>query len=254
MKRTFIILLVFFAFHLSASANTNIAKDNFSKANEFFKKGNYIKAIELYKSILNNGYESSELYYNLGNCYFRRNAVPSAILYFERAKRIAPDDDDILYNLGIANLRIVDKIEPVPKFFLFQLYDNMRNSFSSASWGSFVIISLWVFFLSLAGFITFWSPLIRKILFGISVISLASAILFFVFAQQNYDKEQTRDEAIIFSPSVYVKSSPDAGGKDVLILHEGTKVKILDEVGDWRKIRLVNGNLGWALKQSMEII
>ncbi|MGA2298514.1 MAG: tetratricopeptide repeat protein [FCB group bacterium] len=254
MRKDIIELLIIALLFLSQTTFANEAADNFQKANDFFKKGNYTHAVELYRSILNNGYESGDVYYNMGNCYYRMNKIPEAILYYERAKRLAPDDEDINFNLNIANLRIVDKIEPIPQFFLFQWFENFRSTYTSGTWATLTVLGLWLGFICLAGFILFWNPGIRKLFFTIAIASFIFSTLFYVFATQTSTIEETRNEAVIFKPSVYVKSSPDESGKDLFILHEGTKVKVLDEAGDWRKIKLANGSLGWTLEQNIEVI
>src|SRR5208283_3571750 len=114
------------------------------QANQLYRSGTYQKAAELYEQILKNGYESPALYYNLGNAYFKMQNIPAAILSYERGKRLAPRDEDILYNLRLANLRVVDKIEPLPQLFLIEWWNAFVNFFSSDGWGMIGIVMLWV--------------------------------------------------------------------------------------------------------------
>ncbi len=194
------------------------------------------------------------MYYNLGNAYYRLKDVPNSILYYERAKLLAPGDEDINFNLNVANLRTVDKINKVPEFFLTAWFNGLRDSFPSKTWAIITIIFSWLTFISLALFFIFWKPFSRKILFALAVIFLIINIFSFIFAHQSYKKETSRDYAIIFAPSVFMKSSPDENSTKLVSLHEGTKVKILDEVVNWKKIRLADGNVGWLPDSAIEII
>ncbi|TAL70078.1 MAG: tetratricopeptide repeat protein [Bacteroidetes bacterium] len=249
-KLSFLILFIV----LTSSLFANEAIETFKKGNMLYQNGYYSRAALNYEKIINNGYENAELYYNLGNAYFRMNKIPNAIINYERALRLSPDDEDVIVNLNVANLRIIDKIEPVPKFFLVQWYDAIRNIFTSGNWAVIMIVSLWIVFISLGLFILFESTFIKKILFGTLVIAVFITIMSLIFSIQQSGIENSRNAAIVFEPTVYIKSSPDEDGKDLFILHEGTKVNILDAVGKWRKIKLANGNIGWLPSESVELI
>jgi tetratricopeptide (TPR) repeat protein len=235
-------------------AKANEATETFNKANMLYQNGNFSKSAQYYEKIVNNGYENAEVFYNLGNAYFRMNKIPEAILNYERALRLAPDDDDIITNLNIADLRIVDKIEPVPKFFLVQWYEGIRGLFSSGRWSIIMVVFLWLLLGGLTGFFVIWSPGLKKLFFGVALVSIVIVIFSLIFASQQYSIERAHDYAIVFNQTVYVKSSPDEDGKDLFILHEGTKVKIVDAVGNWRKMKLANGNIGWLPGEAVEVI
>lgn len=226
----------------------------FNKGNEFYQKGDYVSAIKNYQKILDSGDESAGLYYNLGNCYYKLNRTADAIINYERAKLLAPGDDDIDFNLKIANLRTVDRFQTLPTLFLTDWYNSIENMFSSAGWSAIMTIFLWITVLSVAGYMIVWSVFFRKIFFGTAFIALIFSIVSLFFAGRVYNYELNKDQAIVYSPSAYVKSSPDEKSTDLFILHEGTKVKILDTVGDWKKIKLANGSIGWILMKEIEII
>jgi tetratricopeptide (TPR) repeat protein len=226
----------------------------FRQANELYRTGNYEKAADLYETVLHNGYESPPLYYNLGNSYFKLNKYPSAILNYERARRLAPHDDDIAYNLHLANLRLIDKIEPIPQFFLLDWWKSFESLATSDRWAMIVVMAMWG--LSVAAVI-FWfvrSALIQRALFllGLLFILTAGTSAFCMFRQMA--AERGDQSAIIFSPSVTVKSSPDDKSTDLFVLHEGIKLELLDNVGEWRKIRLPDGKIGWLPQQDMQVI
>jgi len=246
--------VLIFLILITSSLFANEALETFKKGNMLYQNGYYSKAASNYEKIINNGYENAELYYNLGNAYFRMNKIPNSIINYERALRLSPDDEDIIVNLNVANLRIVDKIEPVPKFFLVQWYEVIRNLFTSGNWAVIQVVFLWVVFISLGVFVFLESPFIKKIIFGTLVISIFISVMSLIFAIQQSGYENSRNSAIVFEPTVYVKSSPEEDGKDLFILHEGTKVNIVDAVGKWRKIRLANGNIGWVPGEAVELI
>src|SRR6059036_404081 len=128
MKRWYLVLLLFICQTLVAQE----AVRQFEQANQLYRDGKYDQAAGLYEQVISNGYESAALYYNLGNACFKLKNTPSAILNYERAKRLAPHDEDILYNLRLANLRIVDKIEPIPQIFFIDWWRSLVNTFSSS--------------------------------------------------------------------------------------------------------------------------
>jgi len=251
MKFTLLMMILFF---MSSILFAESVGTKFKDANDYYKKNKYNEAIAEYNEILDKGYESADLYYNLGNAYFKAGKIADAILFYERAKRIAPEDEDIDFNLRIANLKIVDKFNEVPKLFFIEWYENIYGMFSSDTWAVMIIVFSSLTFALLLGYFLIWNILARKLFFFGAGISLLLAIACILFALEQNKIEETRDSAIIFSPSVYIKSSPDNTSTDLFILHEGAKVKILDEVGSWKKIRIADGNVGWLQNKSIEII
>jgi len=225
---------------------------SFEQANTYYQNKDYIKAIELYDSILAQGVESAALYYNLANAHFKINNIPAAILNYERAKKLIPSDEDILFNLKIANLRIVDKIEPLPSMFYNRWWEELVRLNSSAGWSNVLLSLLWTALVS--GFLFLTAPAIRikRIIFVVGIVALIIAGLFLVFARQQYQYEQNSNFAIVFAPNVYIKSAPDEQSTDLFILHEGIKVEIIDKVGEWEKLRLADGKVGWIKGEAAE--
>jgi len=253
MRKSIIFCLILFVIsglHLSAES----ASGKFNEATDLYKNGKYAEAGSLYQELLNSGYQSAEIYYNLGNSYFKIDKIPDAILYYERGKRLSPDDEDINFNLKIANLKIVDKIQSVPKLFFMEWYESLYSMYSSGTWANVIIILSWLIFLFLAGYFLIWSAVVRKISFFAAMLSFVIVIVCIVFSVEQSNIEEARNDAIIFTPSVYIKSSPDKESTDLFILHEGTKVSILDEVGSWKKIKIADGNVGWLPDKTIEII
>lgn len=252
MKNLTFVFLALFLFIITVNAKEY--NQIFEKANDFYTKGEYTQAIQLYESILEDGFESSEIYFNIANAYYKLKKIPESILYYERARKIAPEDEDINFNLKIANLNIVDKFEPVPKFFLTEWWESIRDLYSSEGWAKIIIIFLWITFLSLVGFMISWNSLIKRLLFFIALATLIISLTSVLFAVQKQYNEQYHQSAIIFSPRVDVRSSPDDKSTVLFILHEGTKVELLDSVAGWTKIRIPRGDVGWINNKSFEIV
>lgn len=254
MKTLFKIILLITFTSSSLIANNRTNYELFQKANQYYKEKKFSKAITTYNELINKGIVNSDIYYNLGNAYFKNAQVAEAILFYERALKLNPDDEDIKFNLKIANLKIVDKINPVPKLFFIEWYESAYKTFSSETWAKLLVITIWSFFSLLLIYFLVYNITIRKIAFFSSLFSLILIILFTIFAAEQYSNENSKNEAIILSPTVYVKNSPDEKSTDLFILHQGTKVKILDKVDTWNKIKIEDGNIGWIPVSTIEII
>lgn len=226
----------------------------FEQANQLYRDGKYAGSAELFEQILRQGYESPELYFNLGNAYFKSENLPAAILSYERAYRFSPNDEDVRYNLRIVNLRITDKIEPIPKLFFVEWWESFMNLTSSGGWAAAVIASGWLVALCASLFVVLRSEFIRRLLFMCGLVLLFVALTAGLCGYQRYHAEYGTLHAIVFTRSIPVKSAPDAGSVDLFVLHEGVKVELLDTVGNWKKIRLPDGKVGWLTIDNIEII
>jgi hypothetical protein len=226
----------------------------FSEANESYRAGDYGEAVRTYEAIVANGFESAGLYYNLGNAYYKLENIPAAVLNYERAKRLSPDDDDILYNLRIANLRVIDRIEPVPQLFFVTWWDAFLNLSSSAGWSTFGIAALWITVLLFAVFRVVPARRYQRAPVVGGVILICFAVLSFTAAFIQSGRESPGRAAIVFEPSVSVKSAPDGRSTDLFVIHEGVRVDLLDTVGEWNKIRLDDGKVGWLTRTTLREI
>jgi len=224
------------------------------KANIHYIDGNFDKAAELYQTLVDSGYQNAELYYNLGNSYFKLNRIPYAILNFERAYRLKPNDEDILFNLEFARTFTVDRIEPLPIFFLTKWYRMARAILTSNGWAW---TSLFFLALTFTFALYFWFSSrgwIKRLTFASGILTLLLTIMSMVFSAQEKHKENLRNQAIIFQQAVSVRSSPGETGKDIFILHSGTKVEITKALGQWVEIRIADGNKGWVPSETLELI
>ena len=230
------------------------ARIQLSQANQLYREAQYQKAAQLYEQVLKNGYESAALYYNLGNCYFKLENIPAAVLSYERAKRLSPRDEDVSYNLRLANLRVVDKIEPLPQLFFIEWWNGFLTLFSSDGWAIAAIISLWVAGIGGALFLLFRTAIAQRVAFSVALVSVLSCAISGIGVYQQLRGERADRAAIVFSPSVSVKSAPDAQSTDLFVIHEGVKVELTDEVGDWKKVRLADGKIGWLPVEVIQLI
>jgi len=249
MKKLAIYMLTLLSF-TAVYANDN----RFENANTLFSEEKYNEAITAYNEILNSGVESAEVYYNLGNAFYKSGALPKAILNYERALLLAPHDKDIRYNLEMANMQITDKLETVGEFFLITWVNGFKNKTKSDTWAIISIISFAVCILLIAIFFFSRGRSLKQLTFAGAIVLLVVALFAFNFSASQKNKLTQRTSAIVFEPSVSVKSSPSAGGKDLFILHEGTKVNILEELGDWKRIVISDGSEGWMPSTAIEVI
>ncbi|MDR3366850.1 MAG: tetratricopeptide repeat protein [Prevotellaceae bacterium] len=224
------------------------------KANALYAEGKYAEASEAYLQLEKSGKVSSALFYNAGNAFYKQGEVAKAILYYERALRLAPDDEDVRYNLELANLQIVDKIEPIPQFFVVTWIQSFCNIFDVDTWGV-VGVALFAATLMLALIVLFGrTPRRKKVAFATAVACLSMSIVATFVAMREKRHLNSHLEAIVYAPVTSVKASPDAGGVDLFVLHEGTKVERLETIGSWEKIKTADGNQGWLPTTAIENI
>ena len=226
-----------------------------AQADSAYAKGDYASAIELYESILANQGESAAIYYNLGNSYYKNKDIAHSILNYERAYLLSPGDSDIRFNLEMARNNTVDKIDSINQLFLMSWITSLRNSFSADGWAGGAIISFIIFLLALSLYIFGKQLVLKKLGLLFAGLCLIITIVANIFASQQKSLLVNRQTAIIMSPSVTAKSTPDAGGTDLFILHEGHKILVKDAtMKDWCEIQLEDGSIGWIPRDVIEII
>ncbi len=250
MRRTIFFLLALYLL-MPAMAQED---QRLAKANELYTSGQFEEAINAYEEILKTGIESPEIYYNLGNTYYKSGLLPQAILNYERGKLLAPHDKDIDYNLELARSQTIDKIEQVGEFFLVKWISALRNKADSDTWAYISIAFFTGVILMLLLFYFSRTAALKKIGFFVGILFFFIFIFSFSFSYKQKQKLVNRQYAIIFAPSVTIKSSPDASGTEIFLLHEGTKVKVIDTLGEWNQIELSDGNKGWLNSSTIEKI
>jgi tetratricopeptide (TPR) repeat protein len=256
----FVVFLLGFIFLEKSLGNDNAAF--FLEGNRLFQQEKYSAAVSSYEQILQGGVESSELYYNLGNAYFRSGNIGKAILNYERARRLAPLNDDVRYNLEIANLSIVDKIQAPPGFFLTEILDDLieflglklnLNAFTRLVLAIYVIFMLVIIVRILIRRID-----LRQKLFYLVIPVFVVFFIFIVLLQIQIYKTTHTNEAIILVEEVDILGAPEENGKQLFALHQGTKVKINRSLSKndktWLQIQLLDGKTGWMDETALEKI
>lgn len=255
MRRIFLMVLCLVLFApMDVSGQEETKETLFSKGIEAYSAGDYEKAVEEWTAIYKTGNSSAELCYNIGNAYFKLNNIPGSILFFERAALLDPSDEDINYNLQIARTLVVDRFEEIPELFFVGWAKLLALSLRSNSWAIISIVTFVLCLLLVA--LYFFTPnyKLKVSAFWIAVFLLLVSLLSLSCSVKSKNMVYHSESAIIYTPQVKGKSSPDDSGTDLFVLHEGTKVGVTDKVGDWLEIRLSDGNKGWVPASSLEII
>ena len=246
MKRYTLLILTAFAVLFSVSARAQEEPVTwFEQANAAYSAGSYDTAVVLYGKVQAAGMESVPLYYNMGNAYYKMREYPMAIYCYEKALKLDPSNDDVRTNLEIANLAIVDKIEPVPESFIVRGWKSMRAWLSGDHWAWCSIVSFALLLVCLYLFLRSRKVGVRKLGFFAGILCLLVFALSVVFAFQLKRSVETQNQAIVMTPTVTVKSSPSDTSVDLFVLHEGSKISIMETVDGWNKIRIANGSVGW---------
>ena len=240
------ILMLFLAsfFHFFVALGQEI-DTTFENANAAYNAGQFEKAVMLYKQILETGKHSAELYYNLGNSYYRLNQVGESIFYFEKAKQLQPTDEDINVNSSFAQNMAIDAVEVLPKSQVTQLKDSIIELFSQEGWAYFIVLLAWLLVLFWGLYLWNKIPFIKRTFFVSSLVLALFLIgsLFIAVIKSANTADTTY--GILFNEKMEVWAEPNSRAEVLFLLHEGTKVQMLDELQDWQKIRIANGSEGW---------
>ena len=232
----------------------SLAEDTLQKANTYYREGEYDKAIEEYKRLVDEGYIGTSLFYNLGNANYRIGKIGYAILYYEKALELSPSDEDVKHNLDFAHLSTVDRIPPLPRFFLFDWWETLLGLFSDNGW-AYVVFVFYLLVILLAGAYSYSKTVKQQKIFFFSSIAglflLAFSISFLVI---KVNRGATLKSGVIVEQVVTVKFSPDPQSTDAFIIHEGLKVNLEDQLDEWVKIRLADGKVGWVEQTYVEQI
>lgn len=240
-----LVKILVFSFLIINVISASQIDDLMKQGNAAYQNGNYQNAISDYEKLVHDGYEGVSLYYNLGNAYYKDGKLGYSILYYEKALKLSPNDDDIQHNLAIANAKTIDRINTLPKFFIFQWWESLLSFFSVKGWTYFTY-SLFILILVAAGIYFFIkNPLIQRYSFFGGLAILVLFILSVVMLTINVNRQLNVKNGIIIAQAVSAKLSPDAKSNDAFVIHEGLKVIMEDKVDDWVKVRLNDGKIGW---------
>lgn len=219
-----------------------------------YMKNDFASAIQIYEALLKKE-EAADIYYNLGNSYYKADNIAKAILNYERALLLQPGNADYRANLEVARSKTIDKMEAVPEIFFITWIKSLINSMSVNAWAICGIMCFILLIVSIYFFVFSKQILWKKIGFIAGILFLIFVILSNVFAAEQKDRLLNRNKAIVMSPSVTVRSTPSEGGTSLFVLHEGSKVNLKDSsMKDWKEICLDDGKVGWLPSSSIEII
>lgn len=226
----------------------------FNSATKAYNEGDFNKAIENYQAIIDAGEHSAALYFNLGNCYYKLNQIAPSIYNYEKALLLKPNDSEIKNNLGYAQNMTLDAIEAMPETSFSEIYKDVVNFLSFDQWAYAAVIFMILFILLYLAFHFLTYATHKRIAFITSIASLLIAIAAFIFAFMQYNDFQTDQPAIVFDEVVRVKSEPNKKSQEVFQLHEGTKLNVLEELNDWKKIKIADGQTGWLSSASIKLL
>lgn len=224
------------------------------RGNRLYSAGDWNGAVATYDSIVNEGWESAPLYYNLAGAHFKAGSRGEAILNYHRAQRLAPADGDIAYNLAYAESFVKDKIDVVPEFVLARWLGSVKRIMSADAWGVVALVALGVMLVAVSFYLLALRRGIRKTGFVVAIVALVVTVGAVSFGGAARKALMSDGEAVVLSTAAVVKASPEKTGKDLFILHEGTKVEVLDTFGEWSEIRIADGNEGWIRTSAIEVI
>lgn len=223
------------------------------EADSAYAAGEHARALALYDSV-NTAFASSGLLYNMGNCHYRMGDVAQAILHYERALRLAPGDEDVLANLELARQQVKDRVASMPAFTLGSWWARFLGGSDPDQWARRSIWTSALLFLSLSGLLLVANRTGRRAIVTMVVLSFIGTLISTALAFSRQRDLGRHDEAIIMTPRVDVRSTPDAKGVVLFILHKGTKVTIMQEQNGWQEIELANGAVGWTPQGACTII
>jgi tetratricopeptide (TPR) repeat protein len=230
------------------------AGESFSSANDLYKNEKFEQAIALYKKIEAQGLVSSELHYNLGNCYYKLNKVGPSIYHYEKSLKLDPLNEDVKNNLIFAKRLALDNIKELPKT-VFQKFN--KNYLQVLSYNQWAIVAIVFSVLGSLLFLLFYfalSPSKKRFYFATSALSFILLITSYLITYNQYFRSKNNKEAIVFAKKTAVKNAPTLNSEEVFTLHEGTKVLVLDSLDNWKKIKLADGKLGWIIADEIKLL
>jgi len=252
MRRTILFIIILFACTKGMTGQT--PEERYSQAGELYSSGDYSGAAAIYKTLWEEGFRGEDLLYNTGNAFFKAGDNASAILFYERAKLIAPADEDIDYNLQIARSRITDRFETVPQLFFVRWFDFMALLTSSNIWAVSALVMFISSLMLALIFLTRSRARGRLLSFWLSIASLVMAFLMISLAVRNNSLVNHNRNAVISCSIVTGRSAPGETGNELFVLHAGTTVTVEQELGEYLEVRLPDGNKGWIGSSCMEKI
>jgi tetratricopeptide (TPR) repeat protein len=246
MKNILYILLIF--------AQTFRAQSDFETGNSFYAKENYKEAIQSYENIINSGTQSADVYFNLGNCYYKLHQVAPAVYNYEKALLLNPNDSEIKTNLEFARKMTIDDIKVIPKVGFHKIIAEFTSTYHYNTWAWIAVGLAFLFFVFFLGYY-FSGTTSKKRIFFSGMFLVLLAIIFSVFSGV-FERDRMLNErpAIVFAESTSLKSEPKISASETVLLHEGTKVYVLESIANWKKVQLTDETTGWLQNESIKEI
>jgi tetratricopeptide (TPR) repeat protein len=237
MKRILVLLLLV--------SQSFWAQAAFEQGNKFYEKENYDAAISSYESIINSGKQSAEVYFNLANSYYKLHKVAPAIYNYEKALLLSPNDTEIKTNLEFARKMAIDDIKVIPKVGFSKLLSDFTSKYYYDTWAWIAVSFAFLFLVFFVGYYFSQRTLLKRIFFIGMFLWLIG--IFLSAASGFYEKSRNENErpAIVFAENAPLKSEPKSGSPDTTVLHEGTKVYIIESIANWKKVELTDESTGW---------
>lgn len=249
MKKWIFILFVF-SFSIGIAQNEVL----FNNASKAYNEGSYLEAIDNYHKILKSGQHSADVYFNLGNAYYKVNKIGPSIYYYEKALLLDPNDAVILNNLSYAQNMTIDAIEPMPQTAMSKMIESVKNILTFDQWAYTAVIFVFLFVLLYLAFYFFQFADKKRIAFIASMMCLLGMVLSILLAFIQYQDFTQTQPAIIFAVETAVKEEPNNRSNTLFDLHEGSKVFVEEELNDWNKIRLADGKNGWIPATDLKML
>ena len=226
----------------------------FEQGNTLYNDGNYTEAIEKYHAILDSGKHSTELYFNLGNSYYKLNNIAPSIYYYEKALQLAPNDKDILNNISFARNMTIDVVDTIPEVGFSKIIKSVTNMMSFDAWSKIAVSLVILFVILFLSYYFSYTSFKKRLAFIGSLASVVLACAALSLAYHKYNLEKNDKPAIVFAKESQIKSEPNLRSTEAFKLHEGTKVQILDTVQNWKKIKLADGKIGWIVNDDIKAL
>lgn len=247
MKRTIIIALLIFSNNLFAQADSL-----FAQANKLYQNEKYSEALTAYKELEKHNISSVDLWYNMANTYYKLNKIAPAIYYYEKVLLQNPSHSDAQFNLAFAKRMTLDNIEPLPKTIFQKFNQGFILKLTYNTWAWLAVSFAFLFALLFLLYHFSYSSSHKRLYFITSFVSALLVLLTIVITYQNYKYTASNKEAIVFIQKTEVKTAPTMASEVSFELHEGTKVKILESLDNWKKIKIADGKMGWVIADDLK--
>lgn len=247
-------LIYFLSFLCSIVSNATQNTSLFEEANTLYNQERYNEALSKYKTVLESGEHSAELYFNMANAHYKLNHIAPSIYYYEEALRLAPNDKAIKNNLAFAQNMTIDAIDVIPKMGISRLFDKVIMSTTFNGWALRAVLFSITFAVLFILYYFAISTKRKRLAFVGSGISLLLVLIALIFAFKNQAIVNANKPAIVFAKESNVKNEPNFGSQNAFTLHEGTKVQVLENINNWKKIKLSDGKEGWIVANDIKML